>query len=153
MARTYTDTQKTDAVNLYVEHGLAEAHHRTGIPKPSLRNWARAAGHDTATLGSRAAEKTRAATQAHLDDAAEKRALLGRELLDAARIHVARSIAADNGKDAQHYMTAGAIGLDKFRLEQGEVTDRTEHVVPPERSPDVEEELAKLYDLAEHRAA
>ena len=81
MARTYTDTQKTDAVNLYVEHGLAEAHHRTGIPKPSLRNWARAAGHDTATLGSRAASKTAAATEAKTITLEARRVVLAENLM------------------------------------------------------------------------
>lgn len=151
MARTYTDTERADAIALVLDVGPTEASKTLGIPKSTLASWL--TPDQQAAMAERSTAKTRAATEAHALASAEKRALLGRELLDAARIHVARSIAADNGKDAQHYMTAGAIGLDKFRLEQGEVTDRTEHVAAPERTPEVEEGLALLFDLAEHRAA
>jgi len=152
MARSYTDAEKADAVAIYLEHGLAEAHHRTGIPKPTLRDWARKAGHDPAELGSRTAAKTKAATEAHTLGMAEKRALLREELATAALHHVRQSAKSTDGRQAQAWMVAGAIGVDKLRLELGEVTDRTEHVAP-ERSAEVEEELAKVVELAEHRAA
>jgi hypothetical protein len=102
-------------------------------------------------MAERFTSKTRAATDAHSATAAEQRALLQQELLAAARQHVASSLSADDGKNAQHYMTAGAIGLDKYRLELGEATDRTE-VVSPERRPEHDEEIAILYDLTERRA-
>ena len=41
---TYTDTQKTNAVDLYVKHGTAEAARRTGITGRSIIRWANAAG-------------------------------------------------------------------------------------------------------------
>ncbi len=63
MAR-YTDTEKTEAIAIYVEHGLAEAHNRTGIPRGTLRSWAKQAGHDTAELSAHAGTKTRAANEA-----------------------------------------------------------------------------------------
>lgn len=153
MASTYTDAQKADAVAIYVEHGLAEAHRRTGIPKPTLKRWLENEGIDPSETTARSVEKTRAATEAASAGAAEKRALLQTELLDAAREHVAMARITLDGKDAQHWMTAAAIGVDKFRLEKGEATERTEHVAAPERNPEVEEELGILYDMAEHRAA
>jgi transposase-like protein len=145
--RVYTPDEKAQAVAHYLEHGLAEAHNRTQIPRATLQDWARKAGHNLADISGHTAEKTRAAVAAHQANAAEIRALLQAELLAAARIHVAKSLTAD-GKNAQHYMTAGAIGLDKYRLELGEATDRTE-VVSPERRPEHDEEIAILYDLTE----
>jgi transposase-like protein len=150
MAR-YTEAEKADALATYLEHGLAAAHQTTGIPRATLQDWARKAGHNLADISGHTADKTRAAVAAHQANAAEIRALLQAELLAAARIHVASSLKAEDGKNAQHYMTAGAIGLDKYRLELGEATDRTE-VVSPERRPEHDEEIAILYDLTERRA-
>jgi hypothetical protein len=44
----------------------------------------------------------------------------------------------DEGRDAQGWMTAGAIALDKVRLELGEVTDRTEHRTTDQVTAEVE---------------
>jgi transposase-like protein len=148
MAR-YTEAEKADAVAHCVEHGMKAAHERTGIPKGTLSSWM--TDQQRAEMAERFTSKTRAATDAHSATAAEQRALLQQELLAAARQHVASSLSADDGKNAQHYMTAGAIGLDKYRLELGEATDRTE-VVSPERRPEHDEEIAILYDLTERRA-
>ena len=55
---TYTDTQKAQALNLYDEHGTAEAARRTGISPTSIKRWAAQAGRVVRTN----AEKT---TKAH----------------------------------------------------------------------------------------
>jgi transposase-like protein len=153
MARSYTDEEKRGAVATYVEHGLDHAHQETGVAKSTLRDWATKAGHDPSTIAARFVSKTRAATEAASASAEEKRVHLQAELLDAAREHVAMARVTTDGKDAQHWMTAAAIGVDKFRLERGEATDRTETVAAPERTPEVEAELAKVVSLADRRAA
>lgn len=159
MARTYTDTQKADAVNLYVEHGLAEAHHRTGIPKVNLKRWANTQGVDTAAIGERASAKTAAATQASQQRWADLRAAMADRSGDMATRVLAvceqylEELVPTSVRDLQSLATTFGILVDKAQVLSNGATERIEHVVPPERSPDVEEELAKLYDLAEHRAA
>jgi len=38
--RTYTDDQKSEALELYVEHGACETARRTGIPQKTISSWA-----------------------------------------------------------------------------------------------------------------
>lgn len=159
MARTYTQPEKADAVALYVEHGLAEAHHRTGIPKVNLKRWANTQGVDTAAIGERASAKTAAATQASQQRWADLRAAMADRSGDMATRVLAvceqylEELVPTSVRDLQSLATTFGILVDKAQVLSNGATERIEHVVPPERSPDVEEELAKLYDLAEHRAA
>ena len=141
----YTDAQKAEAVNLYVEVGATEAAKQTGISRRSINSWAKAAGF-TAQAN---IEKTTAAREVLASAVAEKREVLRELLLDAGIHHVERSIAAESGRDAQAWMTGAGIGIDKYRLEMGEATGRTEvmDVASAEASIDLEvERLAKLYD-------
>lgn len=152
MAR-YTDHEKADAVALYVGHGLAEAHHRTGIPKASLQRWAEAAGQDLSELAGRTADQTRAASQAHAADLEARRVKLRGTLLSAAEHAVAKIVGEEDGNQAKGWAITSGIVIDKLRLELGEATDRTETVAAPERTPEVESELAKVVALADRRAA
>lgn len=62
----WTEQQRTDAMEVYREHGLATAHHRSGVPKSTLRDWLVADGGDPAEVAARTCTKTTAATAAYL---------------------------------------------------------------------------------------
>ena len=131
---TYTDTQKTDAVDLYIEHGAAEASRRTGINKRSISRWANAAD-------------VSADRDKNLTDAAERltkqstaqRAAIRVDLLDRIADVLQRMDEPHidfRGKDAtqvewptatsgdvKNYAVSFGILLDKYRLEMGEATE------------------------------
>jgi transposase-like protein len=150
MAR-YTEAEKADAVAHYLQHGLAATHQATGVPKPTLHDWVRKAGHDTAAISERSADQTRAATEQHIVRMQARRVQLQAQFADSALFAAGRIDSAKDGRDAQGWATASAILTDKLRLELGEATARTE-VVAPERRPEHDEEIAILYDLTERRA-
>lgn len=131
---TYTDEQKTDAVDLYIEHGAAEASRRTGINKRSISRWANAAD-------------VSADRDKNLIDAAERltkqstaqRAAIRVDLLDRVADVLKRMDEPHidfRGKDAtqvewptatssdvKNYAVSFGILLDKYRLEMGEATE------------------------------
>ena len=80
----YSDEQRTEALRLIETQGTAHAHKVTGIPKPTLTRWAKAAGIDT---GAAARRQTAAATEAVRRRAAEVK-LTTVQLLEA---HVAQA--------------------------------------------------------------
>lgn len=140
MARTYSDDEKATALNVYASQGLAEAWRLTGIPKPTIASWARRLGLPHTD----AAAKTREATEAAAERAHRLRQDLRSKLLEKAVDLLDRMDAPHvefKGKDAravtypiapagavQNYATSAAILIDKYRLEVGEATDRTETV-------------------------
>ncbi len=116
---TYTDQQKSDAVDLYVEHGTAEAARRTGITGRTMTRWAKAAG----IVSQDRIEKTEQARDVLAATQAEKREELRVLLLDAPIRLVRQALEAEKARDAQSWMIAAGIGVDKFRLEMGEATE------------------------------
>jgi transposase-like protein len=137
-SRTYSPDEKATALNLYVTHGLAETWRLTGIPKPTIASWVTRAGlpHTDSTI------KTRAATEAAASRAEQLRADLRVALLEKATDLLQRMDAPHiefKGKDAdqveypiapagavQNYATSVGILIDKYRLEMGEPTSRSE---------------------------
>ena len=133
----YTPDQKTEALELYVEHGPAEASRQCGIPSGTIRSWAY-----RADLPRLRYEKTTEATKAAQAGAEQKRSELRELLLDQAidLLHRMNAPHKDfKGKDAttvwwdtapsgatKDYATAAAILIDKYRLEMGEATNRVE---------------------------
>ena len=115
----YTEAQKAEAVELYVEVGTAEAARRIGVTPRSINNWAKAAG----VTSQERVQKTEGAREVLAATQAEKREELRGLLLDAGIHHVTQSIAAESGRDAQAYMVGAGIGIDKYRLEMGEATE------------------------------
>ena len=115
----YTDAQKAEAVDLYVEVGTAEAARQTGITGRSITRWAKAAG----VVSQDRIEKTEDAREVLAATQAEKREELRVLLLDAPIAHVKLAIGADKARDAQSWMVAAGIGVDKYRLEMGEATE------------------------------
>ena len=140
MATTYADEDKQAALALYQEVGLAEAWRQTGIPKPTIASWARRAGLPHTD----AAAKTRAATDASAARAELLRLELRMSLLEKAldmldRMdgeHVEFKNSAKEIREVvypiapagavQNYATSAGILIDKYRLEMGEATGRTE---------------------------
>jgi dTDP-4-amino-4,6-dideoxygalactose transaminase len=139
-ATTYDDEAKAHALALYQEVGLSEAWRQTGIPKPTIASWARRAGLPHTD----AAAKTQAATLAASARADQLRAELRLKLLEKATDlldrmdaeHVEFKNSAKEIREVvypiapaaavQNYATSAAILIDKYRLEVGEATTRSE---------------------------
>lgn len=137
MKRTYTDEQREAALTLVESDGLAEAWRQTGIPKTTLAMWA----HDRG-IRTDGAAKTAAATEAAANRAAMLREQLRTALLEKA-VDLLERMDSEHvefkGKDAdmvtypiapagavQNYATSVGILIDKYRLEVGEATARSE---------------------------
>lgn len=168
MPRTYTAEEKTVALATYAEHGLARAHDEHEIPKATLRKWALGAGMDTSAIAGASADQTRAASTARsarcemlrlelresfLVAAADMLDRLDEEHIDF-RGQQAREVTFPKAPaDAcRNYVTAAAILIDKYRLEVGEATDRSE-TLALERSAQSDERLAKVVELVTERQA
>ena len=136
----YTDAQKAEAVQLSVDVGTAEAARQTGASKRSIVGWVKAAGVTTQAK----IQKTEAAREVLAAVTAKRREELDGLLLDAGIHHVKQSMAADSGREAQAYMIGAGIGIDKYRLEMGEATGRTETVDLPSAESTIDVELARL---------
>ena len=133
----WTEEQKAEAIALTAEHGLAHAWRETGIPKPTIVRWCKDAGVERFHP-----EKTRAAVDALTARAAHIREQVRLELLEKVADLLERMDAPHTdfkGKDSdevvypiapaaavQNYATSIGILIDKYRLEVGEATGRTE---------------------------
>ena len=139
----YSDTQKAEAVELYTEHGTAKAAEATGINRRSIIRWAKAAG----VVAQDRIEKTQQAREVLASENTERREEIRSLLLDAQVRHLGQAIEADKGRDAQSWMIAAGIGVDKFRLEMGEATGRTETVDLAAAEATIDQEVARLAKL------
>lgn len=135
--RRYTDAERETALTLVADKGLAEAWRETGIPKPTLATWAKAEGVRTFDTA-----KTAHATEVHEARSQELRARLRLKLLEKADDLLDRMDAPHvefKGKDAdrvtypiapagavQNYAVSVGVLIDKYRLEAGEATSRSE---------------------------
>lgn len=124
--RTYDPAKRAEALEVYGTQGLAAAHEATGVPKSTLRDWARAEGLDTAALAGADAERTAAANVAR-----ESRCYALR--LEARELFITRTLEAlermeraTTGGEWFNFAKAAGTCLDKYRLEMGEATDRIE---------------------------
>lgn len=163
--RTYSAAEREHAIALVAEHGLAHAWRESGIPKPTLVRWCKEAGVERFHP-----EQTRAALDVLQSRAAMTRETLRLMLLEKA-VDLMERIDEPHvefkGKDGaaveypmapasavQNYATSVAIFLDKYRLEVGESTGRTESVnVNDGLPPDVKQALRERFaELARARA-
>lgn len=156
---TYTAEQRSEAIALVAEVGLAEAWRQLHIPKPTLVLWCQKAGVERSAV-----EQTRKATETHMAVQRELRERLRTMLLEKAVDLIERMDAPHvefKGKDAdqveypiapasavQNYATSAAILIDKYRLEVGEATGRTETVsvtdgLDPEQKRALRERLVR----------
>lgn len=164
--REYTEDEKANALRLYGEVGLAEAWRQSGIPKPTIASWARRAGLPHTD----AAAKTAVATMAASARADQLRAELRLGLLEKAvdllgrmdAQHVEFKNSAKEIREVvypiapagavQNYATSVGILIDKYRLEVGEATARSEsrelHDKPDDELRDTVRDVERL--LASH---
>jgi hypothetical protein len=135
--REYSEAERTHWVAVVARDGLGSAWRESGIPKPTLARWCHKAGVETYQP-----EKTHAATEALKAMHGLRRETLRVQLLDKA-VDLLERMDSEHvdfkGKDAdevvypiapaaavQNYATSVGILIDKYRLEMGEVTGRTE---------------------------
>jgi transposase-like protein len=135
----YTDDQRAEAVDLYLQHGLADTHHRTGIPRATLRLWLQKAGHDPADVAVHTGQKTQAANQATRErwetlrlTMADRSGDIASKLLEIVADNL-DELKPRNAGDAKHLATAAAILIDKAQLLTGGATSRPEAPWDPER--------------------
>jgi len=145
VARTYTADEKTAARALAVEAGLAEAHRRTEIPKPTISRWLTT--QERAEMAQRSDTKTRAATEEHKRQMALRRIDAQAEFAQSAVFAARKVRGAEDGKDAHGWAMASGTMLDKLRLEMGESTDRIDVL------GDSRDRAADLVDELESRRA
>lgn len=174
----WSDEAKTHALDLLANGTtLADVARETGIPKRTIANWAANEGIDTSTAQARA--KTARAREVLDAVTAEKRADLAAGLMaDAQRLRtqlfapvvekraMAIALGPHRGQEIEvaevpldrptptdqvKIMTAVAIAVDKIQLLTGEATERHE-VSAPNRTPEQEQELAKVLTLVQGAA-
>jgi hypothetical protein len=132
-----TEADRQNAIALAQQKGLAAAARETGIPRPTISRWMAAAGLVTNT-----SPRTAAATAAAIHRRELLRARLDNKLLrmadrlldrmnsphvefrgsDARKVVYPRAPAAA----VQNYAVSAGILIDKYRLESGEATSRSE---------------------------
>jgi len=129
---SYTDEQKTEAIELLDTQGIWAAVSATGAHHTTIYRW-----HAQAVrTGAKKAEDD--AVEAEISAITRQR--LRRRLLETALAHVDRSDSARDAQDAQRYATSAGIMIDKYRLEMGEATARTYH----EGSDDIDRRVSQL---------
>lgn len=138
MNRTYTPEEKAHALEIYIAHGPCRAARETGFPKPTIRKWAKAAGlvppTENITAGVRAQEARIAAKRAALKELLITKALdlahrMDEPHIDFKGVNVEEvTFPKAPAQACQQYATSIGILIDKFRLENGEVTGREEVV-------------------------
>lgn len=160
----YTDAQRAQALDLYVEHGPAEAERRTGIPRKTIASWARRAG-----VQSDAPAKTAAATEAAKLTLEQRKTAMADRVLDEAGRLLDQLFAAtvekrilsrgDDGyvvatadraqptfSDQRHIVWSAAVLIDKaVKLTGG---DRLNLSVSSEPDQEVEAVAAEVVSLA-----
>jgi transposase-like protein len=149
MTRTrYSDEQKREALDLFLEHGSSEAGRRTGIPAGTIAAWASRSG----ITGPPTPEVVNAlAVQAA--SMAERKQALARDLGTLAAKAVAKlaqRIEADD-VNARDLVSALTAAVDRMQLLTGAATERVE-TLTAERSPEAEAEVARVLSIARQAA-
>lgn len=122
----------------------------TEIPKQTLSRWAKDAGLDLLGLSRSKATTAIAAAQARWE---QRRAVVADKagrLAELAADEATRLLSEGEYLEAQRLMTVMGVSVDKAQLLTGAATARTELV--PERTPEQEQELAKVLTLVQGAA-
>ena len=131
----YTDAQKAEAVDLYVEVGTAEAARRVGTTTRTITRWASAAGvvsADRAKKVEHTVEGRDAANKDRRSRIRDKVLAKAEDLLDRMDEKHIDFRGKDNKKvtfpkatsgDVRNYAVSFGVLLDKYRLEMGEATE------------------------------
>lgn len=120
--RAYTDEEKQEALELYRQHGPADASRRTGIKSATIRSWA----HRNGEAGSEGAEQTRAATETARLSWAQRRAELTDETGAVAAAILDRIKVSRRSSDARALAQAFSVLIDRAQLLDGGATSRVE---------------------------
>jgi len=132
--RSYTDDERETALDLYVDHGPAEASRITGIPIQTISTWAVNSGRSElrseqlsgAVKASKLAwEARRADLSTEIGAVAELALRRCREGLESGEI---------SAKDAA---VVTAVMVDKAQLLTGGATARSEHATSPSRAAEL----------------
>lgn len=137
----YTEEQKAEAVRLYIELGPDEAAKQIGCSRRSVYDWLGLYGVQT-----KKPEEFRAETEIRHT---AKREALREALLDGA-LMAASALDTDDPKGFQALTVGIGVLLDKYRLERGEHTDRTQHVTIGLIEREVERLEAELGAASNH---
>ena len=136
---TYTDQQRQQALDLYLQHGTAETARRLNIPKRTVRHWANQAQLAAARGENLEAAHRQLALQ-HEEMRQELRSRLLEQAIDALDHmnaphvdyrgkDVTKIVFAEAPADAwKAYAVTAEILIDKYRLEVGEATERVDNV-------------------------
>jgi hypothetical protein len=159
--------EREAALTIYAQHGLARANRDTGIPRTTIRRWAARANFDPRTIAENAKANSEAAREAALArcedlrlELREEFLLVAAESLERARQPYVEFVGVKAEQVEYPVPPAGALfnlvksaatALDKYRLEVGEATDRTELVGVP--VDEARRELATVIDLELARRA
>jgi len=153
----YTAAQKTKAVDLYLKHGTAEAARQTGISGRTITRWAKTSG-----VVSQDREKTETARQELARRNAERRERIRSLILEKAEDILHRmdephadfkvvdkgieKVVWDSARsgDVKNYALSLAILIDKYRLEMGEATGRTETIDLAAAESRIDQEIERL---------
>lgn len=137
MKRTYTAEEKAHALELYAEHGAAEAGARTGINPNTIRSWA-SREHLTDPRNQRVA----AAVAARKITAEQRRSDLADRLLDIAEMSTEQQSRLIRRADLRDVVGAGTRAIHDHLLLTGQATTRTETI----HASTVDDEIARLAD-------
>lgn len=143
--RTFTDAEKAHALELYAEHGKAEAARMTGISAGTIGAWASRAGVATG-----AAENLRAATAVATARrtfvAEEFRARMVETLAQVAERAAAKELERLAGSKASLHEIVGARtrAIHDLQLLSGDPTTRTETVA----KDSLDREIERLFEHA-----
>lgn len=119
--RSYSETEKKAALDIYAELGPAEASRRMGIPSGTIRSWAKRTGA-TVVRG----ETARANVEAARLTWAQRRADLTLQLGEAAQEFLDRSRKSTGAQVARTHMGSCVAAIEKAQLLDGSATERVE---------------------------
>lgn len=146
MARTvWTPEQKAAALDLYAQHGAAEAAKATGIPSGTIKAWA----HRQPALQLRQQETTRTAIviakERQRRTIEERRARMLELLAEIAELGAEREIdlLADPNVSLRDVVGARTRAIHDLQLLSGGVTSRSEQADPRTRVAHLKDELAE----------
>jgi transposase-like protein len=144
----YSDEQKREALDLFLEHGASEAGRRTGIPAGTIAAWASRSG----ITGPPAPEVLNGLAVSAAVLAERKQLLAGQlqSLAVKAVVKLAERIEADE-VSAKDLVSALTAAVDRMQLLTGAATERVE-TVTAERSPEAEAEVARVLSVVRSAA-
>lgn len=140
--RTYTEAEKDQAVALYATDGPTAVQHELGVPKGTVTKWAKARGVATVRT-----ERMREAHEAVMADAAERRARLATRLLTLAEVATEVEFDLVDEAGLRDVVGARTRAIHDHQLLMGGATARTETTPAPDRTPEQEQELARVLRL------